>query len=98
MPRTSRSMTAAERRPPVHDMTSVLHPIALGAPAARFTSPAVLAISCGRPGPGGGPEPALASRNQADDGVGGLRIRGDAAPPRPVPAVARPRHPPGAAT
>src|SRR3954468_8836725 len=29
MPRTSRSMTAAERRPPVHDMTSVLHPIAL---------------------------------------------------------------------
>src|SRR4051795_8825615 len=29
MPRTSRGMTAAERRPPLHEMTSVLHPIAL---------------------------------------------------------------------
>src|SRR6478609_4521552 len=29
MPRTSRSMTAAERRPLLHDMTSVLYPIAL---------------------------------------------------------------------
>src|SRR3954471_19922884 len=36
MPRTSRSMTAAERRPPVHDMTSVLHPIALSIQAGDF--------------------------------------------------------------
>src|SRR3954451_24073546 len=33
MPRTGRGMTAAERRPPLHEMTSVLHPIAL-APGA----------------------------------------------------------------
>src|SRR3954453_8462126 len=31
MPRTSRGMTAAERQPPLHEMTSVLHPIALQA-------------------------------------------------------------------